>query len=85
MPGQLCNGGTIKSADVKLSSSYCEGMAHRASDTALNAPVTDNPHAAASDAGKAWIAGYNAADGAGGTITSAISGCCALSGTTVAA
>ena len=86
MAGLKCNGGTIKSADSRLSKAYCEGMAYRASDTALNAPKTDNPFATTNESENsvAWDAGWDAADGAGGTITGAIAGCCALRGATVA-
>lgn len=79
MPGLLCTGATLKDANVKNSKAYCEGMAYRQSDTALNAPKEDNPHAAGSDASDAWDTGWGVADAAaGGNMSKADLGCCSV-------
>lgn len=87
MAGKLCDGVTTHVQKTIVNSrAFCEGLAHRSSDTAANAPVTDNPHAAASDAGVAWIAGWDLADGAaGGPVDPADAPCCAVSGADVLA
>lgn len=79
MAGKKCNGVDSYSAvKVQNSKAFCEGMAYRASDTALNAPVTDNPHEAGSEAATCWAAGWDvAALSAGGNISKADLGCCA--------
>lgn len=88
MAGQMCAGSTqpIKNGELRNSKAFCEGMAYRASDTALNAPVTDNPHVANSDASVSWIDGWTVADdAAGSTISAADAGCCAMRGAAVSA
>jgi len=86
MAGQLCWGVAIKSSDKRDTKAYCEGMAYRASDTALNAPITDNPHEAGSSAAVGWDAGWDIADGAAGsTISNLEAGCCAMRGAAVSA
>ena len=88
MAGQLCAGSTqtTKNADPVNSKAFCEGMAYRASDTALNAPVTDNPHEANSDASVSWIDGWDVAEAAaGGNIGKAEAACCAMEGVAVSA
>ena len=84
MAGQLYSGTTHKNASVKHAKAYCEGMAHRATGTGLQAPVTDNPHVAASDAGVAWIAGWTFADDAEGGAIDSSATCCSVSGTIAA-
>ena len=82
MSGQLCSGHALKNGVPNNSKAYCEGMAHRATGTALEAPVTDNPHIAGSDAAVAWAAGWTVADdAAGGAIATADQGCCVVTGT----
>lgn len=85
MSGQLCMGTTYKNAHPGYSRAFCEGMAHRASDTALNAPKTDNPYSDPDgELEIAWDNGWDAADAeAGNDLTKATAGCCALVGTTV--
>lgn len=84
MPGKLCNGSIEEAAKpFKDSKAYCEGMAHRASNTAANAPITDNPHLAGTEVADAWDAGWTAANGETGTISDAAAGCCALRGATI--
>ena len=80
MPGQLCSGNStaVKNANVKDSKAFCEGMAYRQGGTAAARPVTDNPHAGGS-AKDAWADGWEIADvAAGGSITQADMGCCAI-------
>jgi hypothetical protein len=73
MPGQLCNGKSLKSAVVRDSKAFCEGYAARAASAA---PV--NPHEAGSDAAKSFNAG--AAVKAGETVGGEDCRCCAPSG-----
>lgn len=85
MAGQHCTGFTVKSGNVRDGKAFCEGMAYRASDVALNVPITDNPHASGRMK-EAWDNGWGVADAAaGGTISAANAGCCALIGATVQA
>jgi hypothetical protein len=75
-----------KNGVAKNSKAFCEGMAYRASATVLSVPVTDNPHSADSDAGIAWIAGWDVSDNAaGGLIGKSDIGCCAMGGIIVPA
>ena len=63
MAGKMCTGATTNNSYLpKESRAYSEGIYYRAGGTLLGRPVTDNPHAAASDAGVAWIAGWTLAD-----------------------
>lgn len=73
----------LRNFNPKESEAFCEGMAHRLSDTALNAPITDNPYSDTpsgdTDLRAAWNQGWNTADAeAGGPLTPL---CCALEGT----
>ncbi len=78
MAGKNCVGRVTNSGStVKETKAYAEGAIYRASDTALNAPVTDNPHAAASDAGIAWIAGWDLAETLKDTTDTVPHGCLA--------
>jgi len=81
MPGKLCTGKKQNNAGagrLRNSKSFCEGMAYRASGTAIAKPVTDNPHQAGNEASDAWILGWTIADdGAGGNVSKASLGCCA--------
>lgn len=82
MPGKLCFGSTYNNAGagrLQDSKAFCEGALYRASDTVLNVPITDNPHAPGSEAADAWDAGWTIADGASGTTLGAV-GCCAYIG-----
>lgn len=89
MAGQLCDGRLAtdaKNGVIQNSKAYCEGMSYRASDTALNAPITDNPHESGSEAADAWDAGWTVADdAAGGAIDKDSAGCCAAAGLAVSA
>jgi len=82
-----CTGTQTNSSDLmRESRSFCEGISHRAQGTAVAFPVTDNPHAAASDAGVAWIAGWDLAEAAaGGTVTASDASCCAVPQNTILA
>lgn len=83
MAGKLCFGSTYNNAGaarIQDSKAFCEGAAYRATDTALNAPITDNPHESGSEAADAWDAGWTAADGAAGGELGIV-GCCAYIGT----
>lgn len=85
MAGIKCSGHALKTANSRESKAYCEGMAYRASDTAANAPITDNPHNAG-DMKDAWDAGWDVADAAaGGAIGKVEAGCCAMRGAAVSA
>lgn len=79
MAGRRCVGGLRGNGpEVRESKAYCEGMAYRASDTASNVPVTDNPHEADSPAAIAWDNGWNVAqDALAGVIADEQLGCCA--------
>ena len=79
MPGMLCDGSDLKTAKVKDSKAYCEGMAYRQSGIGTDVPVTDNPHQAGSDAWVAWLAGWNAADAySDGVMPRDAMGCCII-------
>ncbi len=72
MSGKLCDGVAAHTQKIiKNSKAYCEGAEHRFADTALNNPITDNPHEASSEARASWDAGWNDAN------TGAVEGCCA--------
>lgn len=45
----------------KLVLAWNEGWLYRYSDTALNAPITDNPHPANTAKNQAWADGWNEA------------------------
>lgn len=63
MPGKLCTGATTNSTGtLKSSKAFCEGMAYRASGTAIAKPKVDNPHVAGSDAATAWDLGWDFAE-----------------------
>jgi len=77
-----CTGTQTNTSDLMRESR----SSHRAQGTAVAFPVTDNPHAAASDAGVAWIAGWDLAEAAaGGTVTASDASCCAVPQNTIAA
>jgi len=83
MPGKLCFGSVVHnnagSGRLRTSKSFCEGIAYRASGTAVAKPAEDNPHQTGSDAFDAWDDGWDLANAeAGGTLAS---GCCAPTGT----
>ena len=88
MPGKLCTGApsnNIGAGRLSQSKSYCEGMAYRASGTAIAAPKTDNPHVAGSPDAVAWDLGWDLADtNTGGNISKADRGCCAATPTIAA-
>jgi len=45
MPGKQCTGSAYNNAGhFRDSIAYCEGIAYRASGTALSKPITANPH-----------------------------------------
>ena len=81
MPGKLCFGKVTNNAGAGMlreSKAYCEGMAYRASGTAVAKPITDNPHVADSEAGIAWDTGWSTADNnVGSTVPATSLGCCA--------
>lgn len=52
MPGELCDGTTLRTANVKDSKAMCEGALARTLST-----TPTNPHAAGSDAAVAFAAG----------------------------
>jgi len=81
MAGKLCIGehaNNIGAGHLSASKAYCEGMAFRASGTALEKPVQSNPHKTSSEDWRAWNFGWSKADSnAGGSISKADLGCCA--------
>ena len=85
MSGKLCSGAVTNNSYLpQESKAFSEGIYHRAQGTAVAYPVTDNPHAAASSAGVAWIAGWTVAnDAAGGTITASDAPCVAVPTNTI--
>lgn len=81
MPGKLCTGATTNNAYLpEESRAFSEGIYYRAGGTLLGRPVTDNPHAATSSAGVAWIAGWTVADAVApsGTISQSDAPCVAV-------
>ena len=68
--GQIySNAGSGRFRDCK---SFGEGVQYRASDTLLNAPKTDNPHASGTPAALAWNLGWDLAEAnTGGNISKA--------------
>lgn len=80
MAGKLCFGSEYNNAgagQLKDSKAFCEGMAYRASDTAILAPKADNPHPAASEAALAWNLGWDFATANVGTVPDTSGTCCA--------
>ena len=72
MPGQQCYGQDAnepKTADSRLSKSYCEGAYARTQETSPS-----NPHLASSDAAISWEAGV------GDKFADTMQGCCAPMG-----
>lgn len=72
MPGMLCDGSDLKTADVRDSKAYCEGV---------NRTPPVNPHEPGSDAHAAYDAGAVAAQGAA---PGDVIGCCAALGESIA-
>jgi len=69
---ELYSGVAIKKFDPRAAKAFCDGMAYRQSDTALNAPSTDNPFDVTIefDCYEGWAKGWNEADAlAGGNLT----------------
>ena len=65
MAGSWCSGiATDNRHHLMDVRAYAEGAEYRLSDTALNAPITDNPHPSGTPSADAWDAGWNDADGA---------------------
>ncbi|GAG13506.1 unnamed protein product [marine sediment metagenome] len=87
MAGEQFDGSDPRNFVPKNSQAFCDGMRHRAADTAANNPLTDNPEdGLGSDFESAWDAGWAAADDeAGGSISKDEAGCCNLAGTAVSA
>jgi len=86
MPGKLYNGVPTDQPYVSNAWAYCEGMAYRQAGTAIAQPITDNPHSATGDpvAYANWNRGWTASDdAAGGTISEAAAGGCAMVGAAV--
>ena len=80
---ELFNGTAIRNFKPKEAQAFCEGMAHRQSDTGANAPITDNPHSADSQGGlkDAWDAGWTEAEAlSGGNLTVVNNRCCNIVG-----
>jgi hypothetical protein len=73
MAGQLCDGLSLKTANLKNSKAYCEGYGARAA-----AVTPTNPHASGSEAYTAFAAGVTAK--ADESTPDADKGCCAPSG-----
>lgn len=64
MTGKMCDGdinnNTKKYKNVKA---YAEGVEYRMTDTALNHPITDNPHTGLDvDMASSWDKGWQGAD-----------------------
>lgn len=79
MAGKLCFGSDYNNAGaghIRSSVAFCEGVAYRASGTALAAPKTDNPHVSGSEAADAWDAGWDAADADAGGAFDHRATCC---------
>jgi len=84
----MCDGSSLKNANSVNSKAYCEGMAYRTTGLQPDVPITDNPHAAGSDAANAWDKGWTVADahsGDAGGIKASAAGCCAVVGLLVPA
>ena len=81
MAGKMCTGAVTNNAYLpKETKAFSEGLLYRAGGTLLGRPVTDNPHAAASSAGVAWIAGWTVSDTAApaGTVAQTSAPCVAV-------
>ena len=85
MPGKFCTGAaTNQSFLPEESKAFSEGIYHRAQGGAVAYPVTDNPHAATSSSGVAWIAGWDLAEAAATTtITASDAPCVAVPTNTI--
>lgn len=78
--GKFCYGEPTNNAGaarLSQSNAFCEGLAYRASGTALGAPITDNPHISGSPDADAWDAGWNVGNDSTGTVSREDAGCCA--------
>jgi len=86
MAGKFCTGVVTNNNFLpKESKAYCEGMQWRMQGTALQFPITDNPHLADSPAAITWGLGWIVADNAApGAITPSDAPCCAVPNVVVA-
>lgn len=76
MAGKKCTGTQTNNAgNSKNSRAFCEGRNYRGTGTGLQAPITDNPHEAGSEAADAWDRGWTAVDISSGTSVG-VDGCC---------
>jgi hypothetical protein len=67
MSGQLDFGIAFNNAGaarIDSANAFSEGIYYRASDTAANVPISDNPHEVGSENHDAWDRGWQAADDA---------------------
>lgn len=82
MPGKLDVGapvGNIGAARISQSTSYCDGIEFRMGGTAIERPVTGNPHLSGSPDNTSWAIGWLEADGAaGGALPLANGPACAI-------
>jgi len=86
MAGKLCYGTTYNNSGagtLRESKAFAEGIMYRASGTALQRPLGDNPHPSGSEAAEAWAQGYITANAAAGSSLPA-TGCAAPTGTILA-
>ena len=67
MSGSWCTGVATDNRQHLLDvRAYAEGAEYRLGGTALQRPITDNPHTVSASAIASWVAGWTDADG--GTI-----------------
>lgn len=87
MPGKLCTGAVLNNAfRIKESKAFSEGIYFRAQGTALDFPLTGNPHAAGSSAAAAWSRGWAVANSAApGAISQSAAPCVAIPAGVIAA
>ena len=87
MSGKPCFGSEYANAGaghLRSSKAFCEGMRYRSEGTSIEKPVEDNPHIEDSEAGLAWIAGWDFAEASAGGQISTKATCCAVVGTIAA-
>ena len=82
MAGKLCYGATQNNSGagtLRESIAFADGIKFRATGTALQAPLSDNPHPNPSEANVAWAFGWATADAVAGAALPA-TGCAAPTG-----
>ena len=74
--GNVCDGvATHIQKTLRNTKAYAEGVEYRFGGTALQRPITDNPHVSGTEEADCWDAGWTGAD------TDTVEGCSSRFGT----